>query len=125
MNPFAAAAAAVLCIHLAWILWTIFGAFVTRGRRFLTGFHLASLAWGIIVEVGPWPCPLTLLEGYLEFRAGLQPIQGSFIVHYLDAIVYPNLPVMLLVWIGVAVCAFNLGLYVRRFWKWQRTRLRL
>lgn len=120
MNPFAAAAAAVLCIHLAWILWTIFGALVTRGRGFLTGLHLASLAWGIIAEVGPWPCPLTLLEQYLEVRAGIQPIEGSFIVHYLDAIVYPNLPLMLLVWVGVGVCAANFLIYLYRLWKWRR-----
>jgi hypothetical protein len=120
LNPFAAAAAAVLCIHLAWILWTIFGALATRGRGFLTGFHLASLAWGIIVELGPLPCPLTLLEQYLEVRASVQPIQGSFVVHYLEEIVYPNLPVVLLVWIGVAVCVFNFALYIRRFWKWRR-----
>ncbi|MGB7134511.1 MAG: DUF2784 family protein, partial [Acidobacteriaceae bacterium] len=47
-------AALVLAIHLTWILFVIFGALVTRGRPWLTGFHLASLVWGIVVEVGPW-----------------------------------------------------------------------
>lgn len=119
MNAWAAAAAAVLCLHLAWILWTIFGALVTRGRPLLIAFHLASLAWGITVEVGPWPCPLTLLEQYLEFRGGIQPFRDGFVVHYLDAIVYPGVPLMLLVWAGVAVCAANLLIYAYRLWKWR------
>ncbi len=53
-----AAVVLVLVVHLAWILWVIFGAFWTRGRRWLAAFHIASLVWGIMVEVGPWPCPL-------------------------------------------------------------------
>lgn len=106
-----AAAAAILVVHLAWILWAIFGALFTRGRPFLTAFHVASLIWGIIVEIGPWPCPLTLAEQFFD------PYQGGFLVHYLDAIVYPNVPESVLVYAGVGVCAFNLLVYVRRFVK--------
>ncbi len=87
----------------------IFGALWTRGRLLLTCFHLASLVWGIIVEVSSLPCPLTLAEGFLEGRA-----ENGFLVHYLDLIVYPNLPERLLVYFGVAVCAANLAIYLRR-----------
>ncbi|HEX4067379.1 MAG TPA: DUF2784 domain-containing protein [Acidobacteriaceae bacterium] len=103
--------ALVLAVHLAWILFVITGALWTRGRPWLTGFHLASLAWGVIVEVGPWPCPVTLLEQSLEARAGLHTYTGSFLVHYLDAIVYPNIPVELIIGVGVAVCCANLLVY--------------
>lgn len=106
--------ALVLALHLAWILWVIVGAFFTRGRPWLTGFHLASLIWGIIVEAGPWPCPVTLLEQHLETRAGFQPFTGGFLVHTLDAVVYPSLPVSLIVACAVAVCAFNLFIYLLR-----------
>ena len=104
-------AALVLAIHLTWILFVIFGALVTRGRPWLTGFHLTSLVWGIVVEVGPWPCPVTLLEQHLEALAGLQTYTGSFLVHYLDALIYPNLPVGLIIAFGVGVCCVNLLLY--------------
>ena len=104
-------ASLVLAIHLSWILFVIFGAFWTRGRPWLTGFHLASLVWGIIVEVGPWPCPVTLLEQWLETRAGLPSYRGSFLVHYLDKIVYPDLSVALIISCGVAVCCINLLIY--------------
>jgi hypothetical protein len=104
-------AAAVLALHLAWLLFVIFGALWTRGRPVLTAIHVASLVWGIAVEVGPWPCPLTELEQ--RYR----PYDEPFLVHYLERIVYPDIPVSALVAAAVAVCGFNLGVYVRR---WRR-----
>ncbi|MGA7158562.1 MAG: DUF2784 domain-containing protein [Acidobacteriaceae bacterium] len=107
----------VVAIHLAWILWVIFGAIWTRGRPWLTAFHIASLVWGIIVETLPVDCPLTLAEQALEARAGLHPFAGSFLLHTLDAIVYPNVSLTLLISCAVAVCALNLGIYAWRLYK--------
>ncbi len=42
----------------------------------------ASLVWGILTELLPWPCPLTLLENWLEARAGVEPYEGGFLLHY-------------------------------------------
>jgi hypothetical protein len=64
------------------------------------------------------PCPLTLAEQFFEAKAGLDPYQGSFLVHYLDRIVYPDLPESLLVLLGCIVCVINLLVYARRLWKW-------
>ncbi|MGB9030811.1 MAG: DUF2784 domain-containing protein [Acidobacteriaceae bacterium] len=107
-------AALVLAFHLVWILWVIFGAVWTRGRPWLTGFHIASLVWGMIAEAGPWPCPLTMLEDRLEMGAGIQQYSGGCLVHYLDAIVYPNLSVRVIIGFAVAVCGANLLIY---FWR--------
>ena len=115
-----ALAVLVLGIHLAWILWAITGALWTRGRPWLTALHVLSLIWGIVVEVGPWPCPLTLAEQHFEAKAGMHTWTGSFLMHYIDAIVYPNVPWWLVEMVGVAVCAFNLAIYVLRLWKWRR-----
>ena len=106
----------VLTVHLLWLALVIFGAFWTRGRPIWTTLHIAALLWGIVVEVGPWPCPFTLAENYFESRAGLPAYQGSFLLHYLDAIVYPNLPASILTSAGVVVCAANLGIYA---WRWR------
>ena len=106
----------VLAFHLAWILWVIFGAIWTAGHRWLTVFHIASLVWGILVELGSWPCPLTLVEQFLQVRAGVAPYRGTFLLHYLGLIVYPDLSVTPLTVCGVAVCAVNLAIYSRRFW---------
>src|SRR5713101_3237692 len=71
--------------------------------------------WGVLVEILPWPCPLTPAENWLRTRAGLGPYQGGFLLHYLDALVYPDVPPGLLTVGGVAVCLFNLGIYAVRF----------
>lgn len=115
-------AAAILLAHLIWILLVIFGAFWTRGRPVWTALHIVSLIWGVIVEVGPWPCPLTMAEEFFEGRAGVEPYQGGFLLHYLDKLVYPDIPGWLLATAGAAVCALNLFIYIRR-WMRRRTTL--
>ena len=117
-----AAVLLVLVVHLAWILWVIFGAFWTRGRRWLAAFHIASLVWGIMVEVGPWPCPLTMAEDFFQLRAGQVSIGGNFLQHYISSIVYPDVSVTLLTIFGVAVCAVNLAIYGWRAFRWIRRR---
>ena len=117
-----ALAEVMLAAHLAFILWVMLGVLVTRRRRWLAALHVASLVYGIVSELGPWPCPLTLAENFFEARAGIAPYQGPFLLHYLDAIVYPNLSPALLTVSGVAVCAANLLVYA---WRLARARKKL
>lgn len=109
----------ILALHLVWIVWVIAGAFFTRKRPLLAAFHVASLIWGLLVELGPWPCPLTVAEAFFERNAGIDPYRGGFLLHYLDSIVYPNLPESVLIVLGVAVCVLNLFVYVQRFRCWR------
>lgn len=104
-------ATCVLGLHFLFIVWVIFGAFLARSRRALRWLHIACLAWGILVEVLPWPCPLTLLENWLETKAGVEPYQGGFMLHYLDKLVYPDISPQLLTVAGLAVCVLNLAVY--------------
>jgi hypothetical protein len=115
-NSYSALATAVLLLHALFILWVIFGALLVRSRPILRWLHIASLVWGILTELLPWPCPLTLLENYLEARAGVEPYQGGFLLHYLDRLVYPDISPTVLTVAGVFVCALNLALYARQIW---------
>jgi hypothetical protein len=99
---------------VGFILWVIFGAAVTRARPVLAALHILSLAWGLVIEIFPWTCPLTLAENWLEQRAGIAPYRGGFVLHYLDALVYPNLPPPLLTAAAALVFAINLIIYGRR-----------
>ena len=119
-----AAVILVLVLHLAWILWVMLGALWTSGRRWLTAFHIASLAWGIAVEVGPWPCPLSLAEDFFQQRMGVVPHQDGFLQHCISSLVYPNVSVTLLTICGVVVCVANLAIYAWRALRWIRRRQR-
>jgi hypothetical protein len=114
---YAILATATLLLHALFILWVAAGALLTRERPVLRWMHIGSLFWGIFIELMPGNCPLTTLEDWLESQAGVQPYQGGFLLHYLNALVYPNVSGTLLMVAGVAVCGLNLAVYARRFWK--------
>lgn len=120
MNVYQVLAVGALALHLVWILWVIFGWLVTRNRPWLRWFHIGSLVYGILLEVFVWVCPLTYAEQWLLRRAGLRSYRESFLGHYLEALVYPQVSQTLLTWCAVAVCLFILGLYGLRF---QRRRI--
>jgi len=111
---YSALATAVLFLHALFILWVVFGALLTRSRPVLRWLHIGSLLWGILTEVLPWRCPLTLLENWLEGRAGVEPYQGGFLLHYLDKLVYPDISANVLTIAGVIVCVANLAFYGRQ-----------
>lgn len=106
----------VVTVHAAWLFLVIFGALWTRRRPGWSAVHILALLWGIVAEVGPWPCPLTLAEAYFQDHAGLAAYRASSLLHILNGIVYPNLPGWIVATVGVAVCVVNLGIYGRRFW---------
>lgn len=114
-----ALAIVVLATHLGFILWVIFGAILTRGRRWLAWAHILCAIYGVAIEVAPWPCPLTLAENWFEAQAGRAPYHGPFLLHYLDALVYPNVPPSLLVWGAAVALAANAFVYARRWRKRQ------
>jgi len=97
-------------------LWVVFGALLTRSRPILRWLHVASLVWGILKELLHWPCPLNLLENWLEGKAGVEPDQGGFLLHYLDKLVYPDISSMMLTTVAVIICALNLASYGRQAW---------
>jgi hypothetical protein len=116
-NLYSALTTAVLFLHALFIVCVVFGAVFTRSRPILRGLHIVSLIWGILMELAPWPCPLTLLENWLEQKAGVEPYQGGFLLHYMDKLVYPDISAAALTAAGVLVCAFNLAIYGRRAWR--------
>ena len=77
--------ASVLALHAAYIAWVVFGAFSPRGRPRLAAFHVATLVYGMIIEIFGFWCPLTELEEWLEVRANVPAYRGPFLLHYLDA----------------------------------------
>ena len=98
--------------HFAFLLFIIFGALLGRRKRVWRYLHLASMVYGVMIEVFYWHCPLTYLEQHLREKAGAESFQGGFIAHYLNEIIYINAPQWSLILAAVVVLAVNLGLYV-------------
>jgi Protein of Unknown function (DUF2784) len=101
----------VLALHFVFVLWVVLGVLVTRNRPVLRWLHISCLVWGILVEVTPWPCPLTGIENWLELKANITTYQGTFLLHYLDKLVYPDISPTLLTVAAVTFCAWNLAVY--------------
>lgn len=57
-----------------------------------------------------------MLENWLEAKAGVEPYEGGFLLHYLDKFVYPDMSATVLTIAGVLVCIFNLAVYGRQMW---------
>ncbi len=109
-----AMAASVLSVHAVYIAWVIFGTLFTRGRPRLAALHVVTLVYGVTIEIFGFWCPLTTFETWLEVRGGVSAYRGPFLLHYLDAVVYPNIPPNLLIAGAVAICLLNLWIYARR-----------
>jgi hypothetical protein len=81
---------AVLLLHLAFILFVVFGALAAvRSRRWIA-VHLGAVAWGCAIEAGALVCPLTYLENMLRVRAGQAAYAGDFVDRYLAGLIYPE-----------------------------------
>jgi len=75
-NFYSALATAVLFLHGLFILWVIFGALLVRSRPILRWLHIASLVWGILTELLPWPCPFDPVRELAWSQGGRRAIPG-------------------------------------------------
>ena len=87
---YALASVLVLALHLAFVLFVVFGAVLVLRRPRLAWLHLPAAAWGVFIELTGRGCPLTLLENLLRLRAGLDGYAEGFLEHYILWVLYPD-----------------------------------
>ena len=85
-----ALADATVLLHGAFILFVTLGALLALRWPRIAWLHLPCLAWGILIELMRWVCPLTPLEVRLREAAGTAGYSGGFIEHYLLPVIYPS-----------------------------------
>jgi len=105
----------VVLIHFIWILFLFFGAFWGVKNRAVKIFHISGLAFAFIIQIFDWTCPLTHLEVWL--RAQHHPnltYAGSFIIHYIEKLVYIELSRSLILIFTIFLCGFNVWFYLKR-----------
>ncbi len=107
-----------IIVHLLFILFVVAGGFIANRKRGLTIIHLCSLAWAVFAEISPGViCPLTKLENYFAFHAGLSTYQDDFVSRYLVPVIYQENVAVNIQYILVAVViVINIVAY-RALWK--------
>ncbi|MBI1922506.1 MAG: DUF2784 domain-containing protein [Geobacter sp.] len=80
----------VMVIHLAFVLFVVFGGLLVLRWRRLVWFHFPAFVWGVVIELTGWICPLTPLENYLRHRGGEAGYETGFIDHYIVPVLYPE-----------------------------------
>lgn len=103
---------AVVLIHLAFILFVAVGGLLVFRWPRLAWAHVPAVAWGALIELAGWICPLTPLENRLRAASGDAAYAGGFIDRYLVPFVYPaGLTRGTQLVLGAAVIVGNLVIY--------------
>ena len=121
------AADLVLLVHTSFVVFVVLGLVLILCGAALhwswirnPWFRLAHLLAIAIVVLQSWLdvlCPLTTLETALRQRAGDAPYAGSFIAHWLEALLYYRAPA----WIFM-LCYTVFGAIVAISWYYVRPR---
>ena len=111
----------VVFVHFLWILFLIFGGLIGIRIRMVKVAHVAGLIFAALIQVVGWYCPLTDLEVLLRSKESPGAAYGgSFIIHYLEKIVYVEVPRGAIILLTILLCLFNAWLYFKKGEKGRR-----
>jgi Protein of Unknown function (DUF2784) len=79
----------VVSVHLAFLAFVVLGGFLAWRWSRLIWLHLPVAAYGGLIVLIGWTCPLTVVERWLRVRAGEHGYRDGFIDHYLTGVLYP------------------------------------
>ena len=122
--PYQWLADAVLLLHFAVVVFVVGGLAAVlignvAGWRCVNDwwFRIAHLLAIGVVVVQSWlgqHCPLTILESWLRVQAGAQAYQQSFIEHWVQRIIYYDIPL----WVFTLVYTAFAALVVLAWWRY-------
>ncbi len=105
----------VVLIHFLWIIFLFFGALWGVRKRVVRVIHLGGLLFAFILHAFQWYCPLTYLEVYLRLKHDPDlTYTGSFIIHYVERMIYVELSSVFLLVATILLCLFNLWIYLSK-----------
>jgi len=105
----------VVSIHFLWIIFLFLGAYWGRKNKTIKIFHLLGLVFAFIIQIFDWYCPLTYLEIWLRSKHDpLLTYAGSFIIHYVEKVVYIELSRSLILIFTLFLCGLNIWFYLKR-----------
>jgi hypothetical protein len=112
----------LMALHFLWVLFVIAGVILILWgiffkRRILDWFwfrtiHLLGIIYVGALSIQGMLCPLTIWE--IQFRAKADPegtYTGSFIIHYMQKLVYPALDPVILQMATISLGIFTILVY--------------
>ncbi len=106
---------AVVLLHFLWIVFLLLGAFLGVRHRAARYLHVGGLAFALWIQLADWYCPLTHLEVWLRRRHDPSlGYAGSYIIHYVEELVYIELSTELILALTIILCAFNAWMYLKK-----------
>jgi len=116
---------AVIVVHLLFIIFMLFGFLLTAyalffRQKFLDwwlfrSLHLSGILYVASLSILGKYCPLTLLEYELRSRYEVSSVySGSFIVHYLEKLVYPDVNPLIIQIPTVFIAIFTIVVFIIR-----------
>ena len=112
----------IVAIHFAWILFMLTGAMLTLSSFFHKRFfdrwlfrtvHLCGIIYVALLAILREYCPLTILENTL--RSKYMPdltYPGSFIVHYIERLVYPDVNPLIILVPTIFIALFTILVFI-------------
>ena len=107
----------ILLVHLLWILWVILGWLVTRSRLLLRWSHVSSRLLGYFDRGQALALSFDDCRATAPKAGPARLHEGSFLNHYLESLIYPDVSTGALTWAGSGVCLLILAIHSRRFWQ--------
>ncbi len=105
----------VVVIHFLWIVFLLFGAFWGIKNKGIKIFHISGFVFAFIIQIFGWYCPLTYLEVWLRSRHNSAlTYTGSFIIHYVEELVYIDVSRALIFLFTLFIGGFNVWLYLKK-----------
>ncbi len=112
----------IVLLHFIWIIFMLFGFFLTIYGFFWKKFfdwwlfrtlHLLGILFVGILTILRRFCPLTILENISRIKYDPESTYpGSFIVYYIENLVYPDVNQTLLRISTILVALFILAVYI-------------
>lgn len=113
--PYKILADIVVLVHFLWILFLIFGAFPGVKNKAIKIFHISGLFFAFVIQIFGWYCPLTHLEVWLRAKHGPSlSYAGSFIIHYVEELIYIEIPARSIFFLTLLLIVFNVWFYLKR-----------
>jgi len=113
----------IIVVHFLFILFMLFGFLLTLYAVFFRekffdwwlfrSLHLLGIFYVVSLSILGKYCPLTLLENQLRLRYEAYSVySGSFIVHYLERLVYPDVNPLVIQIPTVFIAIFTIVMFI-------------